>query len=154
MLPLELHGIADAQDRAQNFLERVELGERLDHYPSQLSGGEQQRVARRASSPEPEEETEEHHLEKTTSTDLDRALTPSTVTMAPQTFQCLMGTLTPTCDSFLTRESAIQLLTPAIQLRRVPCPRLASRLRPVATSPAAVNMLHLREYCGISIVSV
>jgi putative ABC transport system ATP-binding protein len=45
MLPLELHGVADARERAGQFLGRVELGERLDHYPSQLSGGEQQRVA-------------------------------------------------------------------------------------------------------------
>ena len=45
MLPLELHGHADAEVKARQFLERVELGERLDHYPNQLSGGEQQRVA-------------------------------------------------------------------------------------------------------------
>jgi putative ABC transport system ATP-binding protein len=45
MLPLELHGNADALSRAEHFLSRVELGERMDHYPNQLSGGEQQRVA-------------------------------------------------------------------------------------------------------------
>jgi putative ABC transport system ATP-binding protein len=45
MLPLELAGHSDAEARAAGFLERVELQERLDHYPSQLSGGEQQRVA-------------------------------------------------------------------------------------------------------------
>jgi putative ABC transport system ATP-binding protein len=45
MLPLELHGHDDAEVKARQFLERVELGQRLDHYPSQLSGGEQQRVA-------------------------------------------------------------------------------------------------------------
>ena len=45
MLPLELHGAADAEGKARQFLERVELGQRLAHYPSQLSGGEQQRVA-------------------------------------------------------------------------------------------------------------
>lgn len=45
MLPLELAGRADAQSRARDVLQRVGLGERLDHYPRQLSGGEQQRVA-------------------------------------------------------------------------------------------------------------
>ena len=45
MLPLELHGSDDALVRAQTFLRRVELGDRMDHYPNQLSGGEQQRVA-------------------------------------------------------------------------------------------------------------
>lgn len=45
MLPLELVGSDDADSRARAILERVGLGERLDHYPRQLSGGEQQRVA-------------------------------------------------------------------------------------------------------------
>ncbi|HXF79803.1 MAG TPA: ATP-binding cassette domain-containing protein [Usitatibacter sp.] len=45
MLPLELSGGADAAARARLVLERVGLGERLGHYPRQLSGGEQQRVA-------------------------------------------------------------------------------------------------------------
>ena len=45
MLPLELRGDADAAARARVVLERVGLGERLGHYPRQLSGGEQQRVA-------------------------------------------------------------------------------------------------------------
>jgi putative ABC transport system ATP-binding protein len=45
MLPLELAGGADAGARARAVLERVGLGERLGHYPRQLSGGEQQRVA-------------------------------------------------------------------------------------------------------------
>ena len=45
MLPLELHGSGDAQQKAQNYLERVGLQHRLKHYPKQLSGGEQQRVA-------------------------------------------------------------------------------------------------------------
>ena len=45
MLPLELAGHKDAESRAAGFLERVELAERVTHYPSQLSGGEQQRVA-------------------------------------------------------------------------------------------------------------
>ena len=44
-LPLELAGEADAFDRARAELDLVGLGERLHHYPSQLSGGEQQRVA-------------------------------------------------------------------------------------------------------------
>jgi putative ABC transport system ATP-binding protein len=45
MVPLELRGAKDAGTRAENLLRRVGLGSRLDHYPSQLSGGEQQRVA-------------------------------------------------------------------------------------------------------------
>lgn len=47
LVPLELAGAADgrARDRAVSLLERVGLGDRLDHYPAQLSGGEQQRVA-------------------------------------------------------------------------------------------------------------
>jgi len=45
MLPLELAGRDDAATKAAAILERVGLGERLDHYPRQLSGGEQQRVA-------------------------------------------------------------------------------------------------------------
>jgi putative ABC transport system ATP-binding protein len=45
MLPLELAGGADAAARARAVLTRVGLGERLGHYPRQLSGGEQQRVA-------------------------------------------------------------------------------------------------------------
>jgi putative ABC transport system ATP-binding protein len=45
MLPLELEGRGDAGQRARELLERVGLGQRLSHYPRQLSGGEQQRVA-------------------------------------------------------------------------------------------------------------
>ncbi|MBB6523571.1 ABC transporter ATP-binding protein [Pseudoteredinibacter isoporae] len=45
MLPLELHGHQDARQRAEKFLQRVGLDHRLEHYPKQLSGGEQQRVA-------------------------------------------------------------------------------------------------------------
>ncbi|CAE6486560.1 putative transporter subunit: ATP-binding component of ABC superfamily [Nitrosomonas nitrosa] len=45
MLPLELSGVDDARQAAQELLERVGLGMRLKHYPRQLSGGEQQRVA-------------------------------------------------------------------------------------------------------------
>ena len=45
MLPLELADVADAETRARALLQRVGLGERLTHYPKQLSGGEQQRVA-------------------------------------------------------------------------------------------------------------
>ncbi|MEJ7810440.1 MAG: ABC transporter ATP-binding protein [Gemmatimonadaceae bacterium] len=44
-VPLELRGDRGATDRAREWLERVGLGSRLDHYPAQLSGGEQQRVA-------------------------------------------------------------------------------------------------------------
>jgi putative ABC transport system ATP-binding protein len=44
-VPLELRGDASAAARARELLARVGLEGRLDHYPSQLSGGEQQRVA-------------------------------------------------------------------------------------------------------------
>jgi putative ABC transport system ATP-binding protein len=44
-VPLELAGIPDAAERAARELASVGLGERLHHYPTQLSGGEQQRVA-------------------------------------------------------------------------------------------------------------
>lgn len=54
MVPLELRGDKGASAMAQNLLEQVGLAERADHYPSQLSGGEQQRVAiARAFSNEP-----------------------------------------------------------------------------------------------------
>jgi putative ABC transport system ATP-binding protein len=45
MLPLELAGRKDARKAATEMLVRVGLGERLNHYPKVLSGGEQQRVA-------------------------------------------------------------------------------------------------------------
>ena len=45
MLPLELAGRSDARAAALEVLGRVGLGERVGHYPRQLSGGEQQRVA-------------------------------------------------------------------------------------------------------------
>jgi putative ABC transport system ATP-binding protein len=45
MLPLELAGAQDAAEAARAMLARVGLAERLNHYPKQLSGGEQQRVA-------------------------------------------------------------------------------------------------------------
>jgi putative ABC transport system ATP-binding protein len=45
MLPLELTGDANAQQRAREALESVGLGPRVRHYPRQLSGGEKQRVA-------------------------------------------------------------------------------------------------------------
>jgi putative ABC transport system ATP-binding protein len=43
--PLELAGVRDAFERAEEELRQVGLGPRAGHYPSQLSGGEQQRVA-------------------------------------------------------------------------------------------------------------
>ncbi len=53
-VPLELAGDATAFDRAREELAAVGLGERLNHYPAQLSGGEQQRVAlARALAPNP-----------------------------------------------------------------------------------------------------
>lgn len=45
MLPLELAGRSDARERASELLQRVGLEARRQHYPQQLSGGEQQRVA-------------------------------------------------------------------------------------------------------------
>ncbi|MBY5993809.1 ABC transporter ATP-binding protein [Ferrimonas balearica] len=45
MLPLELAGQEGAKALAEQLLERVGLSARLDHFPNQLSGGEQQRVA-------------------------------------------------------------------------------------------------------------
>ena len=53
--PLELAGDADAFDKARAELEAVGLGHRCDHYPAQMSGGEQQRVAlARAAAPRPQ----------------------------------------------------------------------------------------------------
>lgn len=53
--PLELAGHKDAFARARAELEAVGLASRADHYPSQMSGGEQQRVAlARASAPRPD----------------------------------------------------------------------------------------------------
>ncbi len=44
-VPLELQGAKNAASKAKELLEKVGLGDRIQHYPSQLSGGEQQRVA-------------------------------------------------------------------------------------------------------------
>ena len=53
-VPLELANVRDAFDIARRELQSVGLGERLSHYPGQLSGGEQQRVAiARALAPSP-----------------------------------------------------------------------------------------------------
>lgn len=53
-VPLEIAGARDAFDRAEAELRAVGLGHRLDHYPAQMSGGEQQRVAlARAAAPRP-----------------------------------------------------------------------------------------------------
>ena len=45
MVPLELRGSKDARPNAEALLQKVGLGQRFTHYPTQLSGGEQQRVA-------------------------------------------------------------------------------------------------------------
>ena len=53
--PLELAGAKDAFERAARELAEVGLADRLDHYPAQMSGGEQQRVAlARAAAPRPD----------------------------------------------------------------------------------------------------
>ncbi len=53
-VPMELAGLPDAFDRAAAELRAVGLAARLDHYPRQMSGGEQQRVAlARAAAPRP-----------------------------------------------------------------------------------------------------
>lgn len=45
MLPLEIRAVVNARAEAERLLQQVGLGERMLHYPTQLSGGEQQRVA-------------------------------------------------------------------------------------------------------------
>ncbi len=45
MIPLEILKIPEASKKARELLEKVGLGHRINHYPSQLSGGESQRVA-------------------------------------------------------------------------------------------------------------
>lgn len=45
MLPLQIRNHAQAEQEASNWLQKVGLGKRLEHKPSELSGGEQQRVA-------------------------------------------------------------------------------------------------------------
>ncbi|WP_152448874.1 MULTISPECIES: ABC transporter ATP-binding protein [unclassified Roseivivax] len=53
--PLELAGDKDAFDKARAELDAIGIGHRADHYPAQMSGGEQQRVAlARAAAPRPE----------------------------------------------------------------------------------------------------
>ncbi|MCC5939662.1 MAG: ABC transporter ATP-binding protein [Lunatimonas sp.] len=45
MVPMELKKQKDARQKAEGLLQQVGLGDRMTHYPSQLSGGEQQRVS-------------------------------------------------------------------------------------------------------------
>lgn len=45
MVPLELRGVKNVASKAKELLDRVGLAKRMHHYPTQLSGGEQQRVA-------------------------------------------------------------------------------------------------------------
>lgn len=45
LIPMEILGLKDAKNRAANLLESVELTARGHHYPTELSGGEQQRIA-------------------------------------------------------------------------------------------------------------
>ena len=45
MVPLELRGVRNVMPKARDLLSRVGLSDRMHHYPTQLSGGEQQRVA-------------------------------------------------------------------------------------------------------------
>ena len=44
-VPMELQGMKNSTQKAMELLDKVGLSDRFDHYPSQLSGGEQQRVA-------------------------------------------------------------------------------------------------------------
>ncbi len=44
-VPLEISGIEGVKEKATKLLQEVGLGDRLDHYPGQMSGGERQRVA-------------------------------------------------------------------------------------------------------------
>jgi putative ABC transport system ATP-binding protein len=54
-VPLEFAGVSDAFERAEKELAAVDLAHRLEHYPAELSGGEQQRVAlARALAPNPD----------------------------------------------------------------------------------------------------
>ena len=45
LIPMEIRGLDDAANRANNLIEAVDLANRGHHYPAELSGGEQQRVA-------------------------------------------------------------------------------------------------------------
>ena len=45
LIPMEIRGVRDARDRANELLREVDLSDRGHHYPAELSGGEQQRVA-------------------------------------------------------------------------------------------------------------
>ena len=45
LVPMEIAGAKDARERASALLDEIGLAERAHHYPSQLSGGEQQRIA-------------------------------------------------------------------------------------------------------------
>ena len=68
MVPMELSGASDPETRARAELAAVGLADRADHYPAQLSGGEQQRVAiARATAPAPKlllaDRSEEHTSE-------------------------------------------------------------------------------------------
>jgi putative ABC transport system ATP-binding protein len=45
LIPMEIRGLSDARQRAENLLDAVDLTNRGHHYPAELSGGEQQRVA-------------------------------------------------------------------------------------------------------------
>lgn len=45
LIPMEILGVREAKDRAKDLLEAVELTNRGHHYPTELSGGEQQRIA-------------------------------------------------------------------------------------------------------------
>jgi putative ABC transport system ATP-binding protein len=45
LIPMEIVGLKDARERAERLLEQVDLTNRGHHYPTELSGGEQQRIA-------------------------------------------------------------------------------------------------------------
>ncbi len=77
-IPLELAGVAAAQERAARELAAVGLSERLRHYPAELSGGEQQRVAlARALAPGPDiilADEPTGNLDETTGTEIIQLL--------------------------------------------------------------------------------